>query len=241
MLVSSVTQQVWLTKLFGWGLRAISGIIVILAVVYLVQVLPTLGQNTVIPIIQNMAIYFIIAVGVAWFSGHFFKIATEREQNLDERLLGYVLAGNLVNFEALAGWTRITQQDVANRLAKLSSSGMLRDYQIDLQNRMVTKIGVASSNYSNANSPQTKSFCPNCKAPIRPGAEYCNLCGTRLPSVAATPGTPSELDDAIKVKAKLYELEVLKQQGKISGGAYDKLKEEYEKKLAQADKGTQVY
>ena len=146
MLVSSVTQQVWLTKLFGWGLRAISGIIVILAVVYLVQVLPTLGQNTVIPIIQNMAIYFIIAVGVAWFSGHFFKIATEREQNLDERLLGYVLAGNLVNFEALAGWTRITQQDVANRLAKLSSSGMLRDYQIDLQNRMVTKIGVASSN-----------------------------------------------------------------------------------------------
>ncbi len=55
-------------------------------------------------------------------------------------------------------------------------------------------------------------------------------------------GEPSdELDELTKMKARLYDLEQLKQSGKIGETAYEKLKKEYEKKISQADKGTQVY
>jgi hypothetical protein len=241
--VSSVTQRIWLTKLFGWALRITTGLIIVLAVVNLVTEFPGTTPDTVVPIIQGAAIYLIIAAVVAWLSDHLFKLARAQEQTLDQSLLGYVVASDSVSLDVLAGWTRTTQSEVARLLAKLASAGKLKDYQIDLPNRMVTKVRAvpASVAAKPSHTPQTQLSCPNCKAPVRPGMEYCEMCGTRLSSAPTIRGTASEVDEAIRVKAKIYELEVLRQQGKISGNAYDKLKEEYEKKLAQADKGTQVY
>lgn len=59
--------------------------------------------------------------------------------------------------------------------------------------------------------------------------------------MAQTGQPEAGLDESVKVKAKLYELENLKKQEKIGQEAYDKLKEEYEKRLAQTDLGTQIY
>lgn len=143
-------------------------------------------------------------------------MANEQDKSINERLFGFVTTANAVSFDDLAKWTRIEHQEAVDRLAKIASKGSLRDFIIDVTHGIVVR-----------------GQKPLESLDSRPGPPSSQISAAPEPIVGP--------DEAIKVKAKLYELDVLKQQGKISQKSYDKLKEEYEKKLAQADSGTQVY
>jgi len=203
----------------GWILRILSASLGIIAVVYLIDDIPALGSlggspSGAFSLIQDLAFIIIGAVIVAGLSGYMFKLANEQDESINERLLGFVVATNSATFDELAGWTRIRIRETADRLARLASQGNLMDFGIDLSNRMIMR--------------------------TRGGTDTA---GAGQPSIHAPQAaqTNAEADEGIRLKAKLYELDVLRQQGKIGQPAYDKLKEEYEKKLAQSDKGTQVY
>ena len=121
----------------------------------------------------------------------------------------------------------LTRKEVADRLAMLASTGRVKDVTIDL-----------------ASGTISRGSLPVQDAPQVSQASY-NAPQQAIPAVEDAPPEPAQVpvesDEAIKIKAKLYELEILKQQGKIGAQSYNKLKEEYERKLAQADTGTHVY
>lgn len=215
--MSSTSRRISILRVLGWTLRLLAALLLVLVGLDVVYALPNLnsataGSNSVLlPLIQQSVI-LLIAVGAAvWLSGHFFVMAKDKDESLNERLLGYVQSTDMVSLDVLAGQMVLTQKEAADRLAKLVSQGLLKDRAIDLQNQRVVKTWEAPQAEQPVTAPQER------------------------------PQAVAESDETIRVKAKLYELEVLRQQGKISQKAYDNLKEDYEKKLAQADKGTQVY
>jgi hypothetical protein len=53
--------------------------------------------------------------------------------------------------------------------------------------------------------------------------------------------SPNPSDEAVRIKAKLYELDMLKKQGRISDDEYNEMKGDLEQKLVNLDMGTQVY
>jgi hypothetical protein len=207
-------------RIVGWSLRILAMLFVALFAYGIVISLPDMDQGTsvTVPLLQQSILLLVGAVIVGWGSAHAFDQAKKADQELNDRLVGYVSASEQVRIDALAGWMRLTEKETADRLAKMASTGKLSNFRIDLENRVISK----------APPPPPRPVSP----PSQPVVQ---------PHVPPPPPPMGESDEIIRIKAKLYELEQLKQGGKISDSAYTKLKEEYEKKMSQADKGTQVY
>lgn len=143
-----------------------------------------------------------------------FAQAKEAQQGLEEKVVGYIVSNRTMSFDTLSRWTGLPLKKAADLAARLAARGKLPGYTIDL----------ASQSISNATS----------------GVGLTNPAAPPPMSLhAQTPFNPS--DEVVRVKAKLYELEALKKQGRITEGEYGDMKDELEKKLANLDTGTQVY
>lgn len=175
----------------------------------------------IISLLQNTTILVVVAGIAYWGSVHLGDMARDEDKGLNDRLLGYVMASDASKFDVLASWMRLTEHETANRLAELAHRGEMKDYIIDIPNRTVIRTIRQPVNSSAQNLTQTVP--------------------ARSPATTMIGEPTDESYGIIQAKARLYELEQLKQSGKISKQVYEKLKEEYEKKLARADEGTQVY
>jgi DNA-binding Lrp family transcriptional regulator len=131
--------------------------------------------------------------------------------------VGYLIANRAVGLDILARVLNLTQREAADLVARLVSKGVLKGYTIDLQGQTIYR-----------EAPPAQASPP----PSTPGGASPYV-GVVKPDVS--------LDEPVKIKAQLWELEVLKQKGQISDQAYAKLKDELEKKLAAAETGTRVY
>ena len=216
----SSTRQIKNYRFVGWVLRILAVSLALVIAVSTIESVPTITASSSAFYSAWEEVIFVLlgVVVITWFSEHMFRVASDQDKSINERLMGFVMSAETVTFDELGAWVRITQVEVADRLGRIASKGGLKDYLIDLSNRVVTR-------------------APKQAVPLgpRPTTQVSPAQASEAPPMGAEP------DDVIRIKAKLYELEVLKQQGKIGQPAYDKLKEEYEKKLAQSDKGTQVY
>jgi hypothetical protein len=192
-------------------------VIIVISIINSLATITTVPPNRdlIIPLVQVWIALFIGAIICGWFSSHVFYSASKLEQSLDERLLGYVMSNEASGLDLLARWIGLTQKEVADRLARLVSQGALSGYFIDIPRQMVIK------------------------APGPTSTPDYNPAPAATPALAEA--SHESADEVVKTKAKLYELEMLRKQGKISNQTYNKLKEEYERKLSESDTGTQVY
>ena len=156
-----------------------------------------------------------------WASGHFFNLASREEQSLDEKLTGYIKSypSSTLSLQSLSEWVRLTQTETVDRVAKLISKEKLTGYSIDIPNGVIGRL----------QEPPSSSGIPS-------------LLSTPIRAAVPTPSPGvSTHDEAMRIKARMYDLEMLKQQGKIGASQYQKLREEYERELSRLDSGTQVY
>jgi hypothetical protein len=227
--VATFSQRIVLLKVIGWSLRILAALLVIVMAVSFITALPNIAQTSpnassnLATLIQADLFLLLGLCVVTIISTYIFSVAKHQEEDLDSKLLGYVISNYSTNLAAIATWLNLTQKEVADRLAKLASKGQVYGVNIDLTNGTISRgtLPVEQASSRNQASPASMASVPNTM--VQPAS------------------VPSESDEVIKIKAKLYELEVLKQQGKIGTPAYNKLKEEYETKLAQIDTGTKVY
>ncbi len=222
---SSPVRRISLLMRGGWILRVLSvALLVFIAIgvasAYVASGTSGLTLGASSGLIQQ-SIYVLIGFAIAfWASDRFFKAGFKEELRLDEKLAGYVKSypSSRIPLESLSGWVRLTQAETTDRVARLLSEEELTGYNIDIPNGVISK-GQEPLPASPPDSLSTPSVAPS-----------------------STPSPATYLpDEATRIKAKLYELEVLRRQGKISGPAYQKLKDEFDKDLAKLDTGTQVY
>jgi DNA-binding Lrp family transcriptional regulator len=227
------SQRIVLLKVVSWSLRILAVLLLIIIAISVITSLPNVTpnspnlSNTLGTLIEENLLLVVAVAVIVWISSMVWGMITHQEDDLDDKLLGYVISNPSTDIAALATWMNLTRKEVADRLAKLASAGEVKGVTIDLASGTISRgsLPVQDTPPANQTSYQTP---PQTMASVQ--------------NVAPEPAqVPVESDEAIKMKAKLYELEILKQQGKIGVQSYDKLKEEYERKLAQADTGTKVY
>ena len=214
-LVSSVEQRITVFKLLGWVLRIVGIIILIGIFIDIVSIVPSLPEINLLNWIPQIIPLVIAYAVLQWGSGHVFSQADHEQKSLEEKMIGYVTSNNMVNLDMLSRWTGIPQRRVADLLARLSANGRLSGCVIDIPSQTIRKESLGKGVGLGQN-------------PVIPS-----------PPPIQTP--PNPLDEAVRLKAKLYELEVLKKQGRISESEYNEIKDELERKLVNLDTGTQVY
>lgn len=202
----------------AWALRVLGVLVLVVVAIQAANVLLNLPSLNSYSSMAGAVIQFVplgIAIGLLdWGSGHMFAQAKEAQQGLEEKVVGYIVSNRTMSFDTLSRWTGLPLKKAADLAARLAARGKLPGYTIDL----------ASQSISNATS----------------GVGLTNPAAPPPMSLhAQTPFNPS--DEVVRVKAKLYELEALKKQGRITEGEYGDMKDELEKKLANLDTGTQVY
>lgn len=217
--MSSVEQRITAFKILGWVLRIVGIIVLIGLFLDIVYLLPSLSSGTSFSALMQSMIQIVplvIAYAVLqWGSSHVFAQVTEEQNSLEEKIVGYVTSNDTVSLDMLSKWTRIPHRRVADLVARLSAKGILSGYVIDIPSQTITKVPVGRS-----------------VGPSRPPV---------MPTTPPTQAPSNPLDEATRLKAKLYELEVLKRQGRISESEYSEIKDELERKLVNLDTGTQVY
>lgn len=218
----SITQKIKIYRLLCWALGIIGVILVAFIGEAILQQIPAIESNpqyALIFVIDELP-YIIVCVVCFAAGGIFNETATRERYYLRQRIAGYVKSNELTNIEVLADWFGIDQIEASNIIAELAAQDKIEGYTIDLQRQLV---------YRNDASFQ---FGPPEPAEVTEGSG-------EIPVVRSAVPQPS--NDVIKLKASLYELDQLKQQGKISDQAYERLKDEYERKLSQSETGTKVY
>ncbi len=219
--MASVEQRITAFKVLGWVLRIVGIIILIGLFVDIVNFLPSLPFiANFTQFMQEIGTQFIpLVIGYAilqWGSHHLFAQANEEQNGLEEKLVGYITSNERVSIDMLAKWTRIPHRRVADLVARLTAKALLTGYVIDIPSQTISRVPVGRSM-----EPPRLPVIPVTQPPLQ------------------TPSNPA--DEATRLKAKLYELEVLKKQGRISEAEYNEIKDELERKLVNLDTGTQVY
>ncbi len=219
--MSSVEQRITAFRILGWVLRIVSVIILIGLFVDIVYLLPRLQDilHSFDVFSQQFiqAIPLVIAYAVLqWGSHHLFAQANEEQNNLEEKIVGYITSNERVSIDMLAKWTRIPHRKIADLVARLVAKALLKGYVIDIPSQTISRVPVGSG---------MERLTPPIVAVPQPPLQ--------------TPPNPT--DEATRLKAKLYEIEVLKKQGRISEAEYNEIKDEVERKLVNLDTGTQVY
>lgn len=217
-MASSPDQRVAALKLAGWLLR-IAAVVILAALLYqvaeFVLSFPQIASYTTFALDVSQLIPLILATGLLqWGSGHFFAQARTAESDLEEKVMGYVTSNQRVSIATISGWVGMSQKRTADLIARLSAKGRLRGYVIDLPSQSVF---VSPPSQQTASEPY------------------------RIPTLTTAPPPVDLSDEAVRIKAKLYELDTLKKQGRISEAEYNEMREDLERKLVNVDSGTQVY
>lgn len=215
---SSPDQRIDGLKIAGWALRILA---VIVLAALLIQAadfalyLPNIFTYSNLAQIATQFVPLMVGIGLLqWGSSHLFAQAKDVESDLEEKLTGYVLSSQSVTIETISRWTGLRQRKAADLVARLVAKGRLKGYTIDIPSQTVFKT-----------SPDQR--------PI--GAPY------RTPNATPVPPPADLSDEAVRLKAKLYELDMLKKQGRITEDEYSEMKGDLERKLVNLDTGTQVY
>lgn len=216
---SSPEKRISGLKIVAWTFRVLALIILAVLIIEAANLFLYLPSLISYSSMANAVVPFVpLAVGIGllqWGAARMFDEVEDAKENLDEKIVGYILSNKVTSFETLSRWTGIPQRRVADLAARLAAKGRFSGYTIDL----------ASQSISN-----TPPYAVGPTSPPPPPPSYPR---------AQTAFSPS--DEVVKVKAKLYELEALKRQGRIADGEYNEMKDELEKRLANLDTGTQVY
>ena len=215
---SSPDQRVTALKIAGWLLR-IAAVIVLAALLYqlaeFLLTFPQIASYSSFAVDVSQLIPLILGTGLLqWGSGRFFDQARAAESELEEKVIGYVTSNQSVSIATVSGWVGMPQKKTADLIARLSAKGRLRGYVIDLPSQAV--------------------FSPPSSQPTTGGPFH-------IPNMVTAPPPPDLSDEVVKIKAKLYELDTLKKQGRISEQEYNEMREDLERKLVNVDSGTQVY
>lgn len=217
-MASSPDQRIAGLKIAGWALRILS--IVILAALIIQAAnffiyFPNIATYSNLAQIVTQFVPLMVATGLLqWGSSHLFAQADEVKAELEEKLVGYIKSNQSMAIETISRWTGLPQKRAADMVAILAAQGRLSGYTIDLPS-------------------QTVYLNPTAQRPV--GAPH----GAPSPiPIRATANLP---DEAVRIKAKLYELGMLKNQGRISEDEYNEMTGDLERKLVNLDTGTQVY
>jgi len=214
----STLQGIRVVRGVGWIIQFVTLILALSFLVDVVSLYPLLARaGDWYPAVQRLLPYVVGIIVTQTFAGWLFSRASEQQRSLEEKAVGYLIANRAVGLDILARVLNLTQREAADLVARLVSKGVLKGYTIDLQGQTIYR-----------EAPPAQASPP----PSTPGGASPYV-GVVKPDVS--------LDEPVKIKAQLWELEVLKQKGQISEQAYAKLKDELEKKLAAAETGTRVY
>lgn len=217
-MVSSPDQRIAGLKIAGWALRILTVIILAALIIQAANFFLYLPNVATYSNMAQIVIQFVplmVATGLLqWGSSHLFAQAEEVKAELEEKLAGYILSNQSMTIETISRWTGLPQKRAADMIALLVAQGRLSGYTIDLPSQTVFL-------NSAAQRPVSAPYSPPSPTPVR---------------------VPSNLsDEAVRIKAKLYELDMLKKQSRISEDEYNEMKGDLERKLVNLDTGTQVY
>ena len=216
----SPDQRITALKVVGWALRVLTVSIVAVLIIQVADFIlgvTRIGTFSDLLSLISQFVPLMVAIGLLeWGSRHLFRKAEGIQSDLEQKLTGYITSNQGTSIETLSKWTGLPQRKTADMAARLAAGGNLPGYTIDLPSQTIFR----------GPAPHTSNDMPY--TPPRP-----------IPSPAAP--IPDSSDEATRVKAKLYELDLLKKQGRISEEEYNDMKGELERKLVNLDSGTQVY
>jgi hypothetical protein len=216
----SPDQRITALKVVGWALRVLTvsiiAVLLIQAADFILGV-TRIGTFSDLLSLVSQFVPLMVAIGLLeWGSRHLFRQAEEIQSDLELKLTGYITSNQSTSIETLSKWTGLPQRKTADMAARLAAGGNLVGYTIDIPSQTIFR---GSAPHTPNDTPYTPPR--SIRSPVAP--------------------IPDSSDETTRVKAKLYELDLLKKQGRISEEEYNEMKGELERKLTNLDSGTQVY